>query len=911
MKRRRYKQYFEPNSSTYSIPRSTQIRYNEDALDATSAEPYVPDHGVHTVAGRPDYEGETTVIQGAEGSNGTGSLDMGIDSFYQGDVQEVRSFQEAYAEISSHLDCSGNDSDLSSGSEIHYNSDTAPEDGLSDGFLSDRGSEYDEYLAVEDDHFSNHSMSDSDSDNDEFHELNIDQSLNAPLSEGIQTTKAECIIMILSFVMRHKLSSAALADLLKMINEMLGREVIVSSTYLFKKIFGQHSPNLHFHFYCKYCFSLVASFDGDRPDEIMPCPHCQRPCNIKRLDDNFFLTTSLVSQVEGLLNRPDISSQLSYKEDRQKVHENNLEDIFDGLVYQELFNPGGPLHDTTNLTYTFNTDGMPIFSSSKCSLWPIYLIINELPPKTRKENMILAGVWFGKCEPKMNLFLSKFVQEANKLAVDGVNWMDEGLATNSKLYGVCCNVDAPAKALMQNVMQFNGYMGCGLCYHPGKAVDRVIKYPVNVCEYEDREDEDMLSDMRTALLQNRPFRGVKGPSPLINLTHFPIVWGFPPDFMHCVLLGVSRQLAELWFSDASTDHYIGSPANCNIISNCLKSMKTPSFVARTPRPVSERKFWKASEWYNWLLFFCLPCLTGILPPINFSHLCILVKAIHLLLQKSVSIDDVNEADVLLAVFVAKMQILYGEWAMSFNVHCLTHLAKSVKMWGPLWTHSCFPFENANGKIKGMLHGNKGIMAQAMYKFLLLRTLPVLKDTYRLSQRVQYFCDEILFSDNAFPTYVAENVQLYGVGKCFELPEAETNALINSGYDVDQNVVMYDRFSIKGLMFHSIHYTRSTKVDSSVFCYRNGRIGQIGRIMKTADDQCIILFKECVVRNDPRFKSSDGDNVDINTQINHVKLCNDIPSAFHVIPAKDISGSCFSFHVRGSHYVCIPPNYVSL
>lgn len=68
-----------------------------------------------------------------------------------------------------------------------------------------------------------------------------------------------------------------------------------------------------------------------------------------------------------------------------------------------------------------------------------------------------------------------------------------------------------------------------------------------------------MEDMAQSFEEKKSIRGVKGPSPLINLPHFPICWGFPPDFMHCLLLGVVRQLADLWFSSPATNpFYIGS-----------------------------------------------------------------------------------------------------------------------------------------------------------------------------------------------------------------------------------------------------------------------------------------------------------------------------------------------------------------
>lgn len=49
--------------------------------------------------------------------------------------------------------------------------------------------------------------------------------------------------------------------------------------------------------------------------------------------------------------------------------------------------------------------------------------------------------------------------------------------------------------------------------------------------------------------------------------------------------------------------------------------------------------------------------------------------------------------------------------MSANVHGLLHLPDVVKNLGPLWSHSCFPFESANGHILKLFHGSQGVEKQ--------------------------------------------------------------------------------------------------------------------------------------------------------------------------------------------------------
>ena len=46
--------------------------------------------------------------------------------------------------------------------------------------------------------------------------------------------------------------------------------------------------------------------------------------------------------------------------------------------------------------------------------------------------------------------------------------------------------------------------------------------------------------------------------------------------------------------------------------------------------------------------------------------------------------------------------------MSANVHGVLHLPEVVRDLGPLWAHSCFQFEHANGEILQAFHGSQGV-----------------------------------------------------------------------------------------------------------------------------------------------------------------------------------------------------------
>ena len=52
-----------------------------------------------------------------------------------------------------------------------------------------------------------------------------------------------------------------------------------------------------------------------------------------------------------------------------------MRDIYDGQKYREL----NEFTSKGNLTMLLNTDGVQLFKSSSMSMWPIWLVINELP----------------------------------------------------------------------------------------------------------------------------------------------------------------------------------------------------------------------------------------------------------------------------------------------------------------------------------------------------------------------------------------------------------------------------------------------------------------------------------------------------------------------------------------------------
>ena len=83
---------------------------------------------------------------------------------------------------------------------------------------------------------------------------------------------------------------------------------------------------------------------------------------------------------------PEFVNSLQYRFQRVKRADKNIEDVYDGSLYRSKCGPGGFLSEKYNLSVKLNTDGVAIFRSSQFGVWPLFLLINELPPSLRYLN---------------------------------------------------------------------------------------------------------------------------------------------------------------------------------------------------------------------------------------------------------------------------------------------------------------------------------------------------------------------------------------------------------------------------------------------------------------------------------------------------------------------------------------------
>ena len=394
----------------------------------------------------------------------------------------------------------------------------------------------------------------------------------------------------------------------------------------------------------------------------------------------------------------------------------SIKDIQDGTVIKNLMKPGGFLSVPEHLGLIINTDGVQTFNASKHSIWPIYLMVSNLPPDVRilERYLVLAGAWFGPKKPNdMSLVLQPIIDKIEKLQ-NGPGLLAQTPAGEKNVKAVLLAgvFDLPAKAAVLNTVQFNGHYGCTYCKNKGSHFNHRHIYPPTD-SHQLRKETEMTPWALEAERLGKPVFGVKGSSILSGVINIP--YGIPIDYMHAVLEGVVKTLLKCWFNQENHGRPYYLKPYISRIDQEMLTIKPPHELPRRPRSIeSSLLYWKASEYRAFMLFYAIPILRKYLQAKYVYHLSLLVFSMNKLLSNSICTYDLPQVQTQLELFYDLIPELYGVGVCTANVHSIIHLTRFVRLWGPLWTTSTFPFENANGILKRQIHGTRNVLLQMTF-----------------------------------------------------------------------------------------------------------------------------------------------------------------------------------------------------
>ena len=250
---------------------------------------------------------------------------------------------------------------------------------------------------------------------------------------------------------QHRLSTKCLDDIIALL-KVLRVNNTPSSWHKAKRLLSESEPNSITHFVCPVC---NVTTDNERQ-----CTNCSSTHTCKLPS---FRSFSITEQIENIIiNNDDIDLLYQSKPTA-------LRDLRDGAVFRSLREKSMD----RILTLTLNIDGIQPSRNTQSTIWPIVMVINELPPQRRfaLENIVPAGVWSAKSKPSrdsVKLFLQPLIDELLDLEKGYLFASADGsyYAIHVYLIAACC--DKPAQALVQCIPEPIAAFGCGQCEVEGE-----------------------------------------------------------------------------------------------------------------------------------------------------------------------------------------------------------------------------------------------------------------------------------------------------------------------------------------------------------------------------------------------------------------------------------------------------------
>jgi hypothetical protein len=209
--------------------------------------------------------------------------------------------------------------------------------------------------------------------------------------------------------------------------------------------------------------------------------------NIKKInEDGTYIYNNIKTQIFNLLNYENNFEIIlkNIKKIKENKNESELNDITDGKIYKKPFKKINPQYDKNgilleeiNLNMILNIDGVSPYNTSNQNYYVVCGQIIELPLEIRLNfiNQILIFLIKSKYFNINEIFkFSNFIGDLNKLYNLGFKYKNKII----RLRILCYSMDLPARALLFNQNQFNGFFSCIFCKTKGEFVKGAgVRFP--------------------------------------------------------------------------------------------------------------------------------------------------------------------------------------------------------------------------------------------------------------------------------------------------------------------------------------------------------------------------------------------------------------------------------------------------
>ena len=268
--------------------------------------------------------------------------------------------------------------------------------------------------------------------------------------------------------------------------------------------------------------------------------------------------------------------------------------------------------------------------------------------------------------------------------------------------------DAPARALIKGITQFNGTFGCDHCEVEGTYQNhRMLFHGVGPQRTDER-------------FRKQTNKGHHNSDSILCELEIDMIKQFPIEPMHCVDLGVARRMLCMWKTGPKPHKLSEGQLSILSVQHCSFQSFFPRDFNRKPRSLKDLNMWKATEFRTFLLYTGPIILRGILPSHKYDHFMCLSCAMRILYSAKLTSDYKSYAHQLLECFIDNACVLYCDQLLTYNFHCLLHLADIAEQNQSLQSITAYPFENNMGSIKRLINGPSKPLVQVARRLLARR-----------------------------------------------------------------------------------------------------------------------------------------------------------------------------------------------
>ena len=208
------------------------------------------------------------------------------------------------------------------------------------------------------------------------------------IQQSVDKSPAEVLLMILKYSIKNNSTLTAMSELMQLVNSMFLEPILPQSRYMLDKLFNTDF-DVTYHVICPKCRIYLGKLEETRSDDHYG--NCQTKLNFAHLSEmNFFIIINPCREIQNYLTKyADYYYHIMHEREHEKNH---IKDIYDGRCYRQFVQNLPDANKHQYITAVLNTDGANHFKSSAFSLWPIYLMVNELPPQERFNSIVTCGL---------------------------------------------------------------------------------------------------------------------------------------------------------------------------------------------------------------------------------------------------------------------------------------------------------------------------------------------------------------------------------------------------------------------------------------------------------------------------------------------------------------------------------------